>query len=39
MNIFFDLTLGIIAILKDLIYFCATWLNYGKEKETRNRPK
>lgn len=38
-NIFSDLILEILPILKDLIYFCVMQLSYGKEKETRNRPK
>ncbi len=33
MNLFSDLIPEIIRILKDLIYFCETLLNYGKEEK------
>lgn len=32
MNLYSDLILGILPILKDLIYFCVILLNYGKEE-------
>ena len=32
-NLFSDLIPEILTILKDLIYFCETLLNYGKEEK------